>query len=82
MASGLPILHAGPGHGREIVQEAGAGITVDNNPNAIADGIRQLTASQEQIDEWGVNARAWVDPRWSWKRLVPEWLTGVRERMQ
>ena len=48
MASGLPILHAGPGHGREIVQEARAGVAVDNNPDAIADGIRQLTASERR----------------------------------
>ena len=44
---------------------------------AIADAIRDITTSALARERWSENARKWVDPEWSWRRLVAEWLDGV-----
>lgn len=81
MAAGLPVLHAGPGLGAEVVASAGAGICVANNAEALAAGLREMIMKEDARNEWGRAARAFVDPNWSWTGLVGDWLESVTRLM-
>lgn len=75
MASGVPVLFAGRGEMRDLLEHAGAGIAVPpENPAALAEAIRLLADDPEGAAEMGRNARGLVLAQFSWTSIVSEWL--------
>lgn len=59
MAAGLPVLTNTPGEVAALVENSGAGLTVE--PAGLADGARQFAAaSADQRRRWGENGRAYM----------------------
>ncbi|NND73435.1 MAG: glycosyltransferase family 4 protein [Ilumatobacter sp.] len=77
MAAGLPVLSIGPSVGSDVVDTAGAGIVAPNDRASIVAALEELMADADRRRRWGNNARSWVDPDWSWGRIVQDWAAGV-----
>jgi glycosyltransferase involved in cell wall biosynthesis len=61
MAAGRPVVFAGTGEGAEVVEGAGAGLTVPyGDERALAERLRELARDDSLRAELGANGRAWV----------------------
>jgi colanic acid biosynthesis glycosyl transferase WcaI len=79
MAAGIPVLFAGPGEGAAAVSEARAGLTVQNSASAIAEAAETLTTDPRAARAMGAAGRRYVEHRWSWERIVNDWLTRLED---
>lgn len=55
---------------REMVEDAGAGAAVANEPAAMADAILELLADEARADAAGASARRAAEARYSWESVV------------
>jgi glycosyltransferase involved in cell wall biosynthesis len=79
LACGVPILYSGEGEGAEIVRSAGAGIVVEpESADALARGMRELTANPELRDRLGAAARSLAETRFGWSGIVESWLARLQ----
>lgn len=69
MGAGLPVLVT-PGCNIPEVSEAHAGLIVEPDPRAVADGIRSLFDSDPCRLQMGMNARRLVEQRFTWDRIA------------
>jgi glycosyltransferase involved in cell wall biosynthesis len=82
LAVGRPVLAALDGEGARIVREADAGIVVaQNDPQALADGVRALLRAQPADRErMGANGRRYAAQHFDRRRQVAqlnEWMRDV-----
>lgn len=56
MAAGLPIVAVDGGGTRDIVEHGKQGFLVDNDPDALADGLQRLLSDPEQMKRFSQNA--------------------------
>ena len=69
MASAIPIVATNFPLWREIIEEAGCGLTVDSNdPNAIAEALLYLLTHPKEADEMGRRGREAVEKFYSWQQ--------------
>jgi len=55
---------------RDMVEDAGAGLAVPNEPQAMADAILELLADGARADADGASARRAAEERYSWESVV------------
>lgn len=82
MAAGIPAITNSPGVVGELVDTAGAGVSV--GPSDLAAGIEEvLTASAAQREEWGASGRRYIESHLSPEVLAAELeslLDGIAQR--
>lgn len=81
MASGKPVVFCGAeGEATGILREAGAGIIVPpDDPDALANAIRAIADDPTYGRQLGANGRRYAQRRFTWSRLVNDWLADLRE---
>lgn len=80
MACGTPVIISNHVNICRQVQEAGAGIVVGLDQNALAEAICQVLEDQEGAKAMGTRGRRVVEKRYTWSRIV-EQLTTVYENL-
>jgi len=60
MACGVPVVGCGSSELRDLIDESGAGMFVDNNPHAIAEATIHLLNNPKERDEMGKNGRGYA----------------------
>jgi putative colanic acid biosynthesis glycosyltransferase WcaI len=81
MASGVPVIFAGRGEMHDLLKAHGAGLTVaPENPDALAQAIRELADDSALARALGSNARKLVLEQFSWSSLVAQWLNDLHNR--
>ena len=80
MAMGRPIIVAAEGEARDLVEAAGAGLLVaPEDPQAMAEAIRQLADDPALGQELGERGRAWVETNHDRSRLAQDLLAAMEE---
>lgn len=83
MGSGRPVLYAGAGEDRKIIEAAGGGIVVPAGDGAaLADGARRLAKDRALADELGRAARTYAEHHLGWNALVRDWLDQLQVRTE
>ena len=85
MAAGLPVVASAVGGLLDLIEHGRTGLLVEpGNPNALADGLRGLLANRTACAQIGERARAHVQQRYSFERMVKAfedlYLAGVPAR--
>jgi len=79
MASGKPVVYSGAGEGADLIERAGAGLTVrPEDPAALADAIARLATDPALASALGANGRRFVEAELSWSALVGRWLADLK----
>lgn len=80
MASGKPVIYSGAGEAAKLVkEEANAGIIVPpEDPQALAQAIRELSDNPRLANQFGENGRRYVEQHLSWSQLVKSWLQQLQ----
>jgi glycosyltransferase involved in cell wall biosynthesis len=82
MASAVPVVFAGRGEMRELLEQHQAGVTVPpEDPAALAHAIAALADNQVVARALGSNARKLVMEQFSWRSIVAAWLRDLESRM-
>jgi colanic acid biosynthesis glycosyl transferase WcaI len=80
MACAKPVVYVGEGEGAKLVQEAGSGPVVPpENPQALAQAVRDLLKNPEAQSRYGAAGRAYVEANMSWDAMVKTWLKSLEE---
>ncbi len=79
MAIGRPVLITPGTNLAEEVSAAGAGVIVDGNIDAIAEGLRRIAGlSDKSLDDMGLCARQLSKTKFSWPKVVGELCSEYR----
>ena len=74
LASGVPVIYAGPGETAAIIEREGCGMRVEpENPRLLAEAIRSLADDAERQKEMGRIGRELAEREFSWKAIVDDW---------
>jgi colanic acid biosynthesis glycosyl transferase WcaI len=74
-ACGKPLIFVGKGEGARLVEKAQAGIVVPpENPEALAQAVKDLVYNVELASALGANGRKYVEDNYRWSRLVGDWI--------
>jgi glycosyltransferase involved in cell wall biosynthesis len=78
LASGKPLLFAGKGETPRLLAVSNAGVAVPpENPEGLAQAIRDLAANPELAEELGKNGRRYVETHLQWSKLIEEWIAKL-----
>ncbi|HEY1337828.1 MAG TPA: glycosyltransferase family 4 protein [Bryobacteraceae bacterium] len=82
MGCGKPIFFCGKGEAADLVREAGCGVvTPPEDAPALADAIERALADAGELASMGRAGRRFVEERYSWSRLVRDWLADLENRL-
>ncbi len=80
MAASKPIVLAAQGEAENLIQAAGAGITVPpDDPQGLARAIQAMLDNPEAAKEMGKLGRVFVEAHFEWSVLVRDWLQQLKE---
>lgn len=80
MASGIPVVYGGAGEGAQLIENARAGLVAPpENPEALAQAIRQLLHDPKLAQELGKNGRKFAEENLNWVSLVKNWTDQLRQ---
>ena len=80
MGCGVPIIYSGEGEAVDLIQEAGAGLTVQpESPQEMAAAIRKLSQMPDGGKSLGQNGRQYVEKNYSWDSIIKSWLNELEK---
>ena len=78
LACGIPVIYCGRGESAELLETAGAGVSVPpENAVALADEMRRMLADGERRQGMSVRARVLAVERFAWGSIVEAWLRSI-----
>ncbi|MDR3270404.1 MAG: glycosyltransferase family 4 protein [Peptococcaceae bacterium] len=78
LASAVPVIYSGEGEAAALIQASGGGTVVEpENPAAMAQAIRELRGSPEDLRRMGREGRRFVEQQYGWARIIETWLNEV-----
>jgi len=81
MASGVPVVFAGRGEMRDLLEARESGIVVPpEDADALATAILRLADEPATASRLGNNARALILDQFSWQTIVQQWLADLGSR--
>jgi glycosyltransferase involved in cell wall biosynthesis len=75
------VICCGEGEGANLIKEGKCGLVVEpENPQALAEAVIKIADNPELAKELGENGRRFVEERFSWSRIVGDWLEELEKR--
>lgn len=75
LSCGVPVIYAGHGEAADVLRENQCGIAVQpENPEKLAEAIKQLAADCSYRDQLGELGRKFVESEYSWQVIVTRWI--------